>query len=134
MGERANIKIIDGEYPPVYLYGHWMGDHALEHVRHGLESGRVGDPSYLARIIFSSMVKSDIDGETGYGISTIIGDNNYPILCVDGNTGEVWLESEEGDRTTHKVSRQSFVAYDSINTLSGFQQRWIVPTVFADQA
>jgi hypothetical protein len=133
MGERSNIKIYAGkDDAPVYLYGHWMGDSALAHVQVGLKSGRVGDPAYLARIIFSSMVKNDIDGETGYGISTTIQDNNYAILCVDGLTGEVWLESEEGDRTTHKVSRQSFLAYDSIDTLSGFQQRWTAPTVFVE--
>jgi hypothetical protein len=92
MGDRSNIVVTDRHGSRIYLYGHWMGASALAHAAHGLESGRVGDPPYLTRIIFSSMVKNDIDAETGFGISTYPPDNEYPIIVIDGDTGEVHLE------------------------------------------
>ncbi|MHA2380893.1 MAG: hypothetical protein ACXADS_16610, partial [Candidatus Thorarchaeota archaeon] len=36
------------------------------------------DDVYLARIIFCEMVRGDVTGMTGYGISPFLTDTNYP--------------------------------------------------------
>ena len=145
MGARSNIVIIDPGYSRdpdtgmsrrdpekdgrVWLYGHWMGPSSIHHARKGLLSGRAeGDPSYLARIIFSSMTANDDpDSETGYGISTRITDNEYPVIVIDSaptpsisemfkaklegdrSRTAVWLEDAEGNRVAGPVGRDEFL-------------------------
>lgn len=123
MGDRSNIVVVsrgwssgEGGYvhdplkdTRVYLYGHWMGDKAIEHAVHGLRSGRVNDPSYLARIIFCSMVKESIEGKTSFGISAVITDNEYPVIVIDGEGGEVWLEDGNTSPVTPKVTVARFL-------------------------
>jgi len=69
MGDRGQVLILEGD---VYLYTHWRATELIETVRKALTrgKGRWNDPEYLARIIFSEMVRDDIDGLTGYGIGT----------------------------------------------------------------
>ena len=55
---------------------------------------RWDDEPYLTRIIFSEMIKDNIEDETGYGISTYICDNSYPILVVDTEKQEVSIQHE----------------------------------------
>lgn len=90
MGDRANI-VIRGNYPAdlgvreaVFLYSHWGGTEMPETLRCALERGesRWTDDQYLPRIIFEDMVKGDMGGETGYGISTRLHDNEYDLLVV----------------------------------------------------
>lgn len=94
MGDRANlcIKSNDGA---VFLYTHWRGSELRDVLATGLERGRSrwGDTPYLARIIFCELVKNSVDGETGYGISPGICDNQVGrrILVVDDRTGIVGL-------------------------------------------
>lgn len=107
MGARSNIAIIQGDGTRVWLYGHWMGDQSLTHAVAGLRSGRSDDDAYLARVIFSSMVKDDIDGETGFGITTSITDNEYPVIVIDPGNASVWLEAGQGVTPHHDY--QSFI-------------------------
>lgn len=82
MGERGQILIKD---TGVYLYTHW-GGHGLKEMLQNVLSRNVrwNDEEYLSRIIFSEMIKDEIDGETGYGIGTMEhGDLNYPLLIID---------------------------------------------------
>jgi hypothetical protein len=90
MGDRAQIGIHDRtvkindfeEEIYVYLYTHWHGYKLLGVLKAALERGkdRWSDGEYLARIIFSEMVKDDIDGTTGYGVGTTIhGDIFRPV-------------------------------------------------------
>ena len=72
MGDRANVCCkIAGDKSGVYLYTHLRGSELPVIVKNALIRGknRWGDDSYLNRIIFSDMIKHDIDGETGFGIS-----------------------------------------------------------------
>lgn len=80
MGDRGNIKV-----GKVYLYTHWGGSEITEILKSALirGKGRWNDEPYLTRIIFCEMIKDDVMGDTGYGISTVICDNEYPILDVD---------------------------------------------------
>jgi hypothetical protein len=68
MGTRAQVFMKD---TGVYLYQHWDGDLLVDTVVkavNGIGVDRQDDPEYLTRIIFSQMIKEDIDGATGYGI------------------------------------------------------------------
>lgn len=86
MGDRGNIVVRQApktNRDDVWFYGHWSGYQLEETVRTALaRNARWDDPSYLARIIFNDF-QGDNRGETGFGISTTIGDNSYPIIVVD---------------------------------------------------
>lgn len=112
MGDRANVKIIDGLNPPVFLYTHWSGSELPEVVRQALaRRQRWDDAPYLTRIIFCEMVKGHEAYETGFGISGSICDNEHPIMVVDVPRQQVRLESEEGEPQpdTRPLSFDDFV-------------------------
>jgi hypothetical protein len=91
MGDRANVYVHHGEQPGVYLYTHWEGTELPATVVNALKrgKGRWNDDPYLTRIIFSEMIKDDVDGETGYGISAYVGDGDDRIVDVDTATQTV---------------------------------------------
>lgn len=98
MGDRANIVIKQHDNSRVWLYTHWTGYLQPAVLAAALlrGSGRWNDSPYLARIIFCEMVKGQEMGESGFGISTQMTDNEYPILVVDPDKMTVAVESEEG--------------------------------------
>src|SRR5688572_19980790 len=94
MGDRANVYVHDGPKAGVYLYTHNCGWKLPEVVREALSrEQRWDDEPYLTRIIFSEMIKSDILGETGFGISTTPGEG--PIIDVDISFRTVYWGTEE---------------------------------------
>lgn len=83
MGDRSNIKVRYEDGRDVYLYGHWMGTDNGRIVAECMsESSRVTDSAYFTRALFQKMIDGDTS-ELGYGISTMIQDNQYPIVVVD---------------------------------------------------
>jgi hypothetical protein len=89
MGDRNNIKITYRTGDSVYLYSHWGGSELGDIVRSALaESARVSDESYFARVLFSRMIRDDIDGETGFGIAPYAPDQDYgnKMIHIDYNT------------------------------------------------
>ena len=95
MGDRANIAVIDsGER--VYLYTHWKGADLPSILHNAMNEGRDrwDDPAYLTRVIFCSMMGDD-KGVSGYGISPHIGDNEYPVIVVDCDKEQIYLEPTE---------------------------------------
>jgi hypothetical protein len=44
---------------------------------------RWADPAYLARIIFSEMIKDEVLETTGYGLAPYVMDDQYPTIEVD---------------------------------------------------
>lgn len=107
MGDRVNIVVQDAYNDSrVYLYGHWLGQQALSSVIRGLESSRVGDAPYLARIIFQAMLGDD-QSEQGFGISATLGDNNHPILVLRDQ--EVWFEDENKNALCPRLRREEFL-------------------------
>lgn len=85
MGDRANIIIRTRENGPrIYLYTHWQGYNVPAIVHKSLEFGksRWDDPSYLARIVFSSLTLGELS-DIGFGLDTQLGDNEYPIFEID---------------------------------------------------
>jgi hypothetical protein len=96
VGDRANVFVKDAG---VYLYTHWGGEELPGIVADALDRGRSrwGDPAYLARIIFCEMIADDVEGTTGFGISSYMSDNEHPIIVVDTSAQRVGFvgESEE---------------------------------------
>lgn len=98
MGDRGNIVVQD--QGRVYLYTHWRGSEIGSLVKKALRrKQRWDDSSYLTRIIFDTMTDGHQGGETGFGISSHIVDNEHPVLVVDVPTQTVWFEEEEGNET-----------------------------------
>lgn len=88
MGDRRNVVINVQGQPDLYFYTHWDGHKLPQIVQNAIKRRlRWSDPSYLARIIFSEMIKDSVKDETGYGISTRITDSNY--------NHEVWVKVDE---------------------------------------
>ena len=85
MGDRANVRFIDNaDSKDIYLYTHYDGSELPFIVKATLARKlRWDDPSYLCRIIFCALVRDDVDGELGYGISTYRCDYNYPDTIVN---------------------------------------------------
>lgn len=88
MGDRGNVLVKENsEDPGIYLYTHWSGTELPDIVQGALSrgKGRWGDTPYLTRIIFSDMVREDIDGETGYGIGRYeVSGEHSTIILNDG--------------------------------------------------
>jgi hypothetical protein len=92
MGDRANIYVHRGDEPGVYLYTHWNGYEYLQVAQRALAKGwRWTDEQYLTRIIFDVMTDGDHGGETGFGISAVMGDNGHEVLKIDVASQRVTL-------------------------------------------
>ncbi len=95
MGDRANVKIVNGTDAPVYLYTHWQGTRLPEIVVDALAMrARWDDPSYLARIVFCRMVDGRTTDILGYGIATSPPDNQHPIIVL--RESRLRLENDDG--------------------------------------
>jgi hypothetical protein len=100
MGDRGNIKVITGVGEPVIFYGHWSGYGLPESLQAGLirargtgrfaNDNRWNDGPYLARCIFQAMIGEDT-GNTGFAVSTVVLDNEYPIIVLDASDQTVHL-------------------------------------------
>ena len=119
MGDRANIIIKCQDNAPIYFYTHWRGRDLPEILQAGLKRGRErwDDRQYLPRILFCKMVQGDEGGNTGFGISTFLGDNEHDFLVVDvvENTVSLVIDrpTSEKDNTwmTEAEARWSFEDY-----------------------
>jgi len=117
MGDRGNIAITQGTDPQefVVLYGHWSGSELPELLRKAIaRRQRWDDSQYFARIVFDAMTKGEYGNETGFGISTRIQDNSYPVLIADVDTQQVYTADEEdlAVPTSHKFSFKEFAALE----------------------
>lgn len=121
MGDRANIVIEkdDEVFPhPVFFYTHWSGSRIKDTLRSALLRGkdRWSDPQYLARIIFCELVKDDVEGLVGFGISTAIGDGGHLLLCVNLKENKVRERNSSKDinaSTLREWTFDEFCADDS---------------------
>lgn len=117
MGDRGNIFIVqhDGSEGPkggIFFYSHWSGYRLPQILQAALIRGesRWDDEPYLARIIFSEMTRSEKpDDTTGYGITTYLTDNEYPILVVDVEKQKVGV-APESPKPHEKIERETSFA------------------------
>ena len=97
MGDRANVFVKDETEVGrgVFLYTHWDGATLPHTVKLALTrgTGRWDDAPYLTRIIFCEMVRGDLDGDTGYGISATQLDNGRPIIVIDTENKKISFEN-----------------------------------------
>jgi len=101
MGDRANVYVVDRDPEHgIYFYTHSSGTEWPEELQKGLKFGRErwDHPSYLTRILASSMFADCAGRTTGGGISTFLCDNKYPILICDIPNGNVAVASEGRER------------------------------------
>lgn len=83
MGDRGNVLIKDKWEDGVFLYTHWGGYELPQLVQEVLRRNeRWEDSSYLARMVFSRMIRDYVDTTTGFGISTHMPDNEYPVIVL----------------------------------------------------
>jgi hypothetical protein len=111
MGDRANIVIKqDGSDDRVYFYTHWHGTELPEMLHAALKRGeeRWSDNPYLARVIFCEMTKGNPMALTGFGISTSLCDNEYPIIVVDTATETVSFEPEPDHAADRPIYARKF--------------------------
>ncbi len=111
----------------IYMYTHWSGSFLPAIVRAALKrgQGRWGDSQYLARIIFCELVQESVMEETGFGLSTQIGDNEHAIVRVDDTKQRVSFHDAGGecnpkDKGTASWSYEEFVAAKDQALLSAF--------------
>jgi hypothetical protein len=103
MGDRGNI-VVRGQYGDVWLYSHYHGSELKDVLKRALaRRQRWDDEAYLARIVFSEMLREGsngsltiLDGEGGFGISTFMCDNEHGILVVDVPNQKVCRMEESG--------------------------------------
>lgn len=134
MGDRSNIVVQQANGDRVYLYGHWMGADAINVTTDVLSRRtRWADEAYLTRMLFSKMVEGDLDGETGYGISTDMVDNDgYPLIVLKPETMTMFLEKDNrwydksNEAITPEISFEDYLAcvpehadYDSLAVKMG---------------
>ena len=106
MGCRGTIEIWENgaapkdEESPVVLYTHWGAHEMLSDLKEVLSKRkRWGDASYLSRMIFSKMIRDDIDGETGYGIMTNNVNDAEQEIVVDCDRQEIIVKREDNNKT-----------------------------------
>lgn len=92
----ANVCMMEERGGKIYFYSHFGGKELPITLKNALVRGksRWGDEPYLARIIFSEMIKGNEDETTGYGISTYETDNDHPILYVNSSKKEVTVRAK----------------------------------------
>lgn len=131
MGDRGNIgfktesSATPLERKHVWLYSHWYGSDLLERLQAAMQSDeakhRKSDAPYLTRILIDR-VMTDHCSETGWGISTSIGDNSHPIIEVDCEQQMIFVRPFDFDNDVwdvkwdaeplHKWTFDEFVAFD----------------------
>lgn len=88
MGDRGNLVVRQSgqQIDDIWMYTHWRGSELTEVAKSAIKegNGRLNDAMYFTRIAFCRLIgEGDFMGETGYGISTAIGDNSHPIVVID---------------------------------------------------
>lgn len=99
MGDRGNIvmRCSDGD---IFFYTHWEGYRIPEIAREAIaRRQRWNDEQYLTRIVFCTMVAGHESGETSFGITRSMHDNSYPLLIIDCEKQQVFLEAPPEDAT-----------------------------------
>ena len=120
MGDRVNIGFRNGgdpQEPIIFLYSHWGGETVNPDVRNALikANNRWNDYGYATRIAISSIVGSQWESETGFGIYVDqVVDPNRPTVVINWGTRTVtWYSSND----IRDIKNED---YDLISTLSNF--------------
>jgi hypothetical protein len=91
LGSRTNFELKDYK-GSVWLYSHWGGDTKANDLAAAINHAepRWGDTSYAMRMVISYLIKDNLMGDTGYGISSWeSGEEEYVPISVDFVTNTV---------------------------------------------
>lgn len=82
MGVRQDVKLQYKAGGEVVIYSHWNEAEVLKGIIKDVlrRRERWDDESYLARMIFSAIVKDDIDSATGYGLAPYGMGEETPVI------------------------------------------------------
>lgn len=101
MGNRRNIQLTYKDRNKIYFYTHWGADELENVIKKVLRrKERWDDESYLARMIFSEMIKDKISEETGYGIAPYEIDSENPTIELD-----------LGNQTVNKIPFEEYIKF-----------------------
>lgn len=118
MGDRGNVIVHQDptdSTPPVWIYAHWHGSELPGMLAVALAlpraQSRLGDAAYLTRIVFCSFMEqtNDLDGETGWGISTSEQDNEHAYIHLEAETGAVCVTQTGARPDIGWMGRQEFI-------------------------
>jgi hypothetical protein len=108
MGDRGQVFIKD---TGVYLYTHWGASELCDVVQDAMKrKQRWNDPEYLTRIIFSEMIKKEIDEETGYGIGSSKHGDIWRLITINCESQTIKVSDNNG--ATRKWSFDEFINVD----------------------
>jgi hypothetical protein len=85
MGARTNFELKDYK-GSVWLYSHWGGDTKANDLAAAINHAepRWADTPYAIRMVISYLIKDNVMGDTGYGISSYeCGEESYVPISVD---------------------------------------------------
>lgn len=97
MGARTNFELKDNK-GSVWLYSHWGGDDKSTDFANALQHAepRWGDTPYAIRMVVSYLIKDNLMGDTGYGLTSYeAGEESYDPLSADFVNNTVSYEQEE---------------------------------------
>lgn len=114
MGDRANLVLNQENGGKIYLYTHWAGSRLPQTLKNGLLRGksRWTDEPYLSRILFNELTLGQERSTTGFGLSTYLTDNEYPLLVVDIKPQLIHLQTEEGKAVSPVRSFEDYCGLD----------------------
>ena len=120
MGDRSNVAIISQYDGAVVLYSHCGGAGLFRRVQEILDDSKARsrwtDAPYLRRIIFQYIVDLDGPNDTGFGISSRIGDNEHRILTLDTDSLRAHFRSENNyDKPVLPFEGWSFDEFKSVD-------------------
>jgi hypothetical protein len=119
MGNRANVIVRADKDDQVYFYAHWSGEGLFDTAREVIKKGqRWEDHAYLGAILARAIFlrwDPKLEGETGFGISSDLGDNEHPILVLDCENQTVYFEGEDGS----EVKRSKALSFGDFSQSNG---------------
>ena len=110
MGDRTNTIFRMENGSDVVLYQHNGGYQMMHNLATALDASRSrwNDEPYATRIIISNLIGDNWQGETGYGISTYIMDNEHSVPVVDFSDHTVALYDFEWSNFGCELKNQKF--------------------------
>ena len=136
MGTHAEVWFHDGTHPnegtpnkPIVFYQHYDGYNIQHVVADALFAGqdRWNDPPYLARIIFTHMIKQNPYDETlGFGISHNWGcaDDQHIVKVFSRYNEDTYIRYREEDYTPERFMRQFSPMYRE-RFLNADEKAWV---------
>lgn len=108
MGSRAQILIED---TGVFLYTHWGAKTLVDDFKQWINHARPRwtDDEYFTRIIFSQMIKDDVDGETGYGIGNREHGDIELLISINVEKQVITIADIYEDHITKYLSFDDFI-------------------------